>query len=122
MPYVPVHRIPQPRRGDPARSAGLRLRIAPVLLEARGPDGSGAELAHEHPDFAAYTEREIRSAQRASAKSVLVPNRMRCGGCNAWVGAANERHSCGFHNDIRGNRNHGRWAEGTSRIAAAMPF
>jgi hypothetical protein len=43
------------------------------------------QQAHEHPDFAAFTEREIRSAQRAGANSVLVPNRLRCGGCNAWV-------------------------------------
>jgi hypothetical protein len=78
------------------------------------------ELAHEHPDFAAYTEREIRSAVRAATH--VPAAQLRCGGCNAFVGSTNERHSCGFHNDIRGNRNHGRWAEGTSRIAAAMPF
>jgi hypothetical protein len=29
------------------------------------------QQAHEHPDFAAFTEREIRSAQRAGANSVL---------------------------------------------------
>lgn len=80
------------------------------------------ELAHEHPDFASMVQREVRSARRESANSVLVPNRMRCGGCNAWVGSSNEQHSCGFHNDIRDNRNHGRWATGTSRVAAAMPF
>jgi hypothetical protein len=80
------------------------------------------QLAHEHPDFAAFTEREIRSAQRAGANSVLVPNRLRCGGCNAWVPASNHRCSCGFHNDIRGNRNHGRWVAGASRASAACPF
>ena len=78
------------------------------------------ELAHEHPDFAAYTEREVRSAQRAASN--VPAGRLHCGGCNAFVPATNHRCSCGFHNDLRGNRNHGRWVEGASRAGAAVPF
>jgi hypothetical protein len=106
------------RHGLPTCACGSRLFFSKLEVQMEAVP----ELAHEHPDFAAFTEREIRSAQRASANSVLVPNRLRCGGCNAWVSATNERHSCGFHNDIRGNRNHGRWVEGSSRVSAGMPF
>lgn len=77
-------------------------------------------VAHHHPDFAAYTEREIQSAMRAATK--IPSERIRCGGCNAWVGASNARCSCGFHNDVRGNRNYGRWVEGMSRTRQDMPF
>jgi hypothetical protein len=106
------------RHGMPACACGSRLFFSKldVQLEAL------PELAHEHPDFKAHTELEIRRAQRAAANHVLVANRMRCGGCNAWIGSANERHSCGFHNDVRANRNHGRWVSGSSRLAAALPF
>jgi len=105
------------RHGMPSCACSGRMFFSKldVQLEAL------PELAHEHPDFKAYTEREIRSAVR-EAKRINGGPQLRCGGSNAWVGATNERHSCGFHNDIRGNRNHGRWVSGTSRIASAMPF
>ncbi len=106
------------RHGLPHCACGGRL----FFRDLEDQFAAAPEFAHEHPDFGAFTEREIRSARRESANSVLVPNQLRCGGCNAWVSAANERHSCGFHNDIRGNRNHGRWVTGTSRLAASTPF
>jgi hypothetical protein len=105
------------RHGMPMCACGSRLFFAKLDVQMEALP----ELAHEHPDFKAYTEREIRSAIRQVTRVNGSPQ-LRCGGCNAWISATNERHSCGFHNDVRGNRNHGRWSEGTSRVAAEMPF
>jgi hypothetical protein len=104
------------RHGMPQCACGSRLFFSSldVALEAT-PD-----IAHEHPDFAAWTQTQIRSAIREATN--VPAARLRCGGCQAFVGATNERHSCGFANDIRGNRNHGRWVTGASRVSAAMPF
>lgn len=106
------------RHGMPSCACGERMYFSKLDVQLEALPGH----AHEHPDFKAFSELEIRRAQRAARNSVLVPNRMRCGGCNAWISASNERHSCGFHNDVRGNRNHGRWVTGMSRAAAEMPF
>jgi len=104
------------RHGMPTCACGSRMFFSSLDVQMDAvPD-----LAHEHPDFKAYTERAIRSAMREATRAGLV--QLRCGGCNAWISSTNARHSCGFHNDIRGNRNHGRWAEGTSRANAGMPF
>lgn len=104
------------RHGLPFCACGMQLFFADLEdMLAAVP-----HQAHEHPDFAAYTEREIRSAQRASAN--VPAGRLHCGGCNAFVPATNHRCSCGFHNDVRGNRNHGRWVAGASRASAACPF
>jgi hypothetical protein len=61
------------RHGLPVCACGSRLYCAKLDVQMEAVP----ELAHEHPEFKAYTEREIRSAQCASASSVLVPNRMR---------------------------------------------
>lgn len=104
------------RHGLPRCACGMRVFFA----ELDDQFAAAPQHAHEHPDFKAYTEREIRKAQR---EAVSVPaSRLRCGGCNAFVPATNHRCSCGFHNDVRGNRNHGRWVAGGSRVSAAMPF
>jgi len=106
------------RHGMPVCACGSRLFFSKLDVHMEAcPD-----TAHEHPDYRAHAELEIRRALRESRNSVLVPNRMHCGGCNAWITATNHRCSCGFHNDVRGNRNHGRWVEGSSRVSAAMPF
>jgi len=105
------------RHGLPLCACGMRLYFADLedMLCA------APELAHEHPDFAAYTEREIRSAQRAATH--VPAGRFQCGGCRKFVPATNHLCECGFHNDIRGNRNHGRYVvSGSSRVRAAMAF
>src|SRR3954465_9183270 len=91
------------RHGMPACGCGARMFFADLEDALAAVPG----VAHEHPDFKAYTEREIRSAMRAATH--VPAAQLRCGGCNAFVSATNERHSCGFHNDVRGNRNFGRW-------------
>lgn len=106
------------RHGMPSCACGSRLYFSKLDVQMETVPG----LAHEHPDFKAHSELEVRRVLRDARNSVLVPNQLRCGGCNAWVSATNERHSCGFANDIRGNRNHGRWVTGMSRVAAEMPF
>ena len=104
------------RHGLPFCACGQRMMFADL------EDALCAcpELAHEHPDFAAYTERQIRSAQRASRN--VPADRLKCGGCHKFVPATNHRCVCGFTNDIRGNRNYGQWIEGASRVSSAMPF
>jgi hypothetical protein len=104
------------RHGMPSCACGGRVFFSRLEVQM----DAVPELAHEHPDYRAWTERQIRSAVRDNARAGMV--QLRCGGCNAWVSATNERHSCGFHNDIRGNRNHGRWVEGASRAREEMPF
>jgi hypothetical protein len=104
------------RHGMPSCACGERMFFSSleVALEAT------PELAHEHPDFAAWTGREIQSAMRDAHR--VGAERRRCGGCNAWVTNGAELHSCGFHNDIRNGRNYGRWVEGASRAKHEMPF
>lgn len=104
------------RHGLPRCACGMRM----FFRDLEDQMAAAYELAHEHPDFAAYVEREVRSAQRAASN--VPAARLRCGGCNAFVKATNHRCSCGFHNDIRGNRNHGRWQEGASRTGHSIPF
>jgi hypothetical protein len=103
------------RHGLPSCGCGMRMFFASleVALEAT------PELAHEHPDYADWTRRQLNAASRDVSRRGIP---MRCGGCNAWISATNERHSCGFHNEVRGNRNFGGWVEGSSRVSAAMPF
>jgi hypothetical protein len=104
------------RHGLPRCACGERVFFADLEdMFAAAP-----QHAHEHPDFKAFTEREIRKAQRAATH--VPAGRMQCGGCGAFVQASNALCSCGFHNDVRGNRNHGRWVAGASRVSAAMPF
>jgi hypothetical protein len=104
------------RHGMPSCACGSRLFFAKLDVQMEAvPD-----LAHEHPDFKAMVRRELESAVRGVSRAPAP--RMRCGGCQAWVGASNERHSCGFHNDIRAGRNHGRWVTGSSRLNAGIPF
>lgn len=78
------------------------------------------ERAHLHPDFKDWTRRQVDAAVRDARK--VPAERIRCGGCSAWVGATNALCSCGFHNDARGGRNYGRWIEGASRAKADLPF
>lgn len=104
------------RHGMPSCACGSRLFFSKldVHMEAL------PELAHEHPDFGAMVRREQNAAIRAT--SHVPAGRMQCGGCGAFVKATNERCSCGFHNDIRAGRNHGRWVTGSSRVSASIPF
>jgi hypothetical protein len=105
------------RHGLPYCACGMRMMFANL------EDALCAcpELAHEHPDFAAYTEREIRSAQRAATH--VPAGRFQCGACRKFVAQTNALCDCGFHNDIRGNRNHGRYeVSGSQRIGVEMPF
>jgi hypothetical protein len=104
------------RHGMPSCACGLRLMFESLddALEAT-PDH-----AHEHPDYADWTQREINRAVREAAR-VGAPQ-LRCGGCRAWIGRVNELHTCGFENDIRRGRNFGRWIEGASRAKADLPF
>lgn len=104
------------RHGMPLCACGSRLFFSKLDVQMEALP----ELAHEHPDFAAMVRREVNAAARAASN--VPAERLRCGGCSAWVGATNARHSCGFHNDIRGNRNHGRWVTGASYAASAVPF
>jgi hypothetical protein len=107
------------RHGLPFCACGMQLFFADLEdMLAAVP-----HQAHEHPDFAAYTEREIRSAQREARK---VPagtlNCHTCGACHAPIRATNTVCGCGFHNDVRGNRNYGRWTAGHSAVSSACPF
>ena len=104
------------RHGMPRCGCGANMFFA----ELEDALAAAPDIAHLHPDFAAYTEREIQSAMRAAGR--VGAAQLRCGGCNAWIARANERHSCGFHNDVRGDRNYGRWVEGASRAREEMPF
>jgi hypothetical protein len=105
------------RHGMPMCACGSRLHFSKLDVQMEAVP----ELQHEHPDFAAWTERQVRSAQRA-ASHVGGGGSFQCGGCSRFVRRVNEHHDCGFHNDIRGSRNHGRWATGSSSVRVAMPF
>lgn len=104
------------RHGMPVCACGSRMFFSKLDVQMEALP----ELAHEHPDFNAMVQREVRSAQRQA--SHVPAGRFQCGGCNKIVRRTNEQHDCGFHNDIRGSRNHGRWATGSSVSLAAMPF
>jgi hypothetical protein len=67
-----------------------------------------------HPDYREAAEREARKAIREATGT---GHRLHCGGCNRFIRATNTACGCGFQNDIRGRRNHGRWAEGSSFCA-----
>jgi len=71
---------------------------------------AGEAIGLAHPGHAALEEAWARQTLRLARGAA--PDRMRCGGCRRFVGAANEACGCGFVNDIRGRRNHGRWADG----------
>lgn len=104
------------RHGLPFCACGTRLTFADLddMLQC-APDH-----AHEHPEFQDYTRRYVERTVRAATH--VPAERLRCGGCGAFVPAANTRHSCGFHNDIRGNRNHGGWSTGFSASRLETPF
>jgi hypothetical protein len=82
------------------------------------------ELLSDHPDYqaelAAEARRVIRDARSAG-------HRHQCGGCRKFIRSVREHCSCGYHNDIVGGRNEGRYVEGSARCAAwqrqpDMPF
>jgi hypothetical protein len=50
--------------------------------------------------------REVRRLEREGGGRSN-GHRLRCGGCQRWLAAANQACGCGFHNDIAGRRNRG---------------
>lgn len=82
----------------------------------------GPDAIVEHPSYVAEMDRWAGQALREATTG---GHQRRCGGCQRYIRRVNEECGCGFHNDIRGNRNHGRWVEGASFCKQArdeMPF
>lgn len=89
----------------------------------------GDQILHDHPDFLQEMVRENAKAIREARAGQGGADRMRCGGCSAFIGSATAPCGCGFANDIQGarRRNHGGYVEGASSCAekrreAAIPF
>lgn len=84
-----------------------------------------AEELYAHPDFREMAAREHRRDIRSAHKS---GSRLHCGGCHAFIPAANHDCGCGFANRIGlDGRNAGRWVSGASylpggRAHGEMPF
>lgn len=77
------------------------------------------EELYAHPDFRELAALEERRAVREATKC---GSRMHCGGCNAFIPAANHDCSCGFSNHIvAGGRNAGRWVSGASYLPGSRP-
>lgn len=83
------------------------------------------EELYSHPDFREMAALEQRRDIRQARKS---GSRLHCGGCQAFIPAANHDCSCGFANSIGlDGRNAGRWVSGASylpgqRAGGEMPF
>jgi hypothetical protein len=104
------------RHGMPSCACGSRMFFSSLEVQLE----TLYHLREEHPDFEAFARREHNRAVRET--SHVPAGRMQCGGCNAFVPATNHHCPCGFLNDLRGNRNHGRWRTGSSASRVEMPF
>lgn len=75
-----------------------------------------------HPDYVEERMREMRRVLRENQKGKAgVKWQCKCG---TFIAAPNSQCQCGFKNDIRGHRNHGRYVEGAAwcRNGPEMPF
>lgn len=120
---VRMSRAAMSRSGVPSCGCGAGPMLVVDLEDAARvlPD----EVLYLHPDFIDAAQLEHRRALREATGT---GSRMHCGGCSAFIPAANHDCGCGFANHIvAGGRNAGRWVTGASylpggRAHGEMPF
>lgn len=108
------------KHGLPTCGCGEAMHCADVTDAALVGD---CEL-EQHPDFLSAMAREANRAVREARAGQGGADRLRCGGCQAFIPAVNTLCRCGFENHLRGKRNDGRYVEGGAHLGKRdlIPF